>query len=191
MKYIKIIILTLCFTTFFVNAQSPQLLLNDSGLASWKVVGDAHWQFENGELFSNSGGLGYLMTKQSYKNFRLTLEFFPVAEVNSGVFIRISDTENIAASTAYEMNIWDEHPNQDFRTGSIVTRVAPPLAHVETLNQWNAYEIVAKDNHITARVNGILTAELIDDSLAIGPIALQRGDTGAIRFRNVRLTLLP
>lgn len=191
MKYFKLIAITLYLISSSVHAKDTITLLNGSTLDGWDVVGDAQWQLNNGELVSNSGGLGYVVTQESYRNFTLSLEFFPVAEVNSGIFIRIADPNNIAATTAYEMNIWDEHPNQAFRTGAIVTRVAPPLAHVDTLNQWNTYEITANGDHISAKVNGTLTAELTDNSLHEGPIALQRGDTGVIRFRHVQLTLLP
>ena len=192
MKFTNYLLTSLCFILTAACSQNNVIsLFSGHDLNDWDIVGDANWRFENDELISDSGGLGYVVTQKNYRNFKLSLEFFPVAEVNSGIFIRIADRNNISATSAYEMNIWDEHPNQAFRTGVIVTRVAPPLAHVETLDQWNTYEIIINNDHMTAKVNDILTAELTDNSLPEGPIALQRGDTGTIRFRHIKLTPLP
>jgi type 1 glutamine amidotransferase len=61
---------------------------------------------------------------------------------------------------------------------------------------WNEYDIVAKGNHISQKINGHLMCELTDeDSVARkdGIIALQlhAGEPMRVEFRNVRLKLLP
>jgi len=155
----------------------------------WNEFGDANWNFSNNELFGSiSEGAGFVMTNKTYKNFLLVLEFIPDSTINSGIFVRCQNKE-ITPTDCYEINIWDLHPNQESRTGAIVTRTVP-LAHVETLNKWNTYKIKSEENHIQVWVNGVLTADYMDDSLMSGYIALQASGKGKIGFRNVKLTEL-
>lgn len=138
-----------------------------------------------------SGGPdGMLATLESFANFRLRLEFNPDTQVNSGVFIRCQDRTDITPFTCYEINIWDRHPNQSFRTGAIVMRAYPPLAQVDTIGQWNRLEITARGSEISVLVNGVLTAELEDNAQASGFIALQREEGGEIGFRHISIESL-
>ena len=59
---------------------------------------------------------------------------------------------------------------------------------IDAAGQWNTYEIEAVGDRLTVHMNGVLTAEARDDSLASGRIALQYG-AGRVAFRNVRLRL--
>lgn len=153
---------------------------------TWFQEGTANWDWDNGEITGESNsGSSFLMTTASYKNFELSLEFFPDSTVNSGVFLRCSNNE-ISATACYEFNIWDLHPNQSYRTGALVGK-AEPLGFVETLNQWNTYVIKAKDGKLEAWVNDIQTVDFVDDRLIEGYIAIQAGETGTIRFRNVKI----
>ena len=81
------------------------------------------------------------------------------------------------------------HPNQDFRTGSIVTKTVPKVK-VETLNKWNTYRIYASKSHIKVWLNDTLTAESYFEYPPEGYIALQAMGTGVIQFRNIKLKLL-
>ncbi|MEM7381640.1 MAG: DUF1080 domain-containing protein [Bacteroidota bacterium] len=170
------------------NAGSDSIQLFEENGDSWFEGGDASWIFDNGELVGKSeGGNGFVMSKESYKDFVLELEFNPDNTVNSGVFVRCKDQE-ISNTDCYEMNIWDEHPDQDSRTGSVVTRMKP-MAHVNTLNKWNTYKVECSGNRQKVWVNGELTAEMENNDLIDGYIALQAAESGSIRFRNVSLKL--
>lgn len=164
------------------------VLFEENG-ANWFEGGDAHWEFKEKELTGTStGAAGFVMTRESYKNFELLLEFYPDSTVNSGIFVRCAHRE-ISNIDCYEMNIWDLHPDQKSRTGSIVTR-ADPIANVETLNKWNTYRLVLKGGEIKTWVNDILTINIKNQELKEGYIALQTAETGTIKFRNVTLTTL-
>lgn len=153
---------------------------------TWFRDGTANWNWNNGEIIGESkSGSSFLMTTVAYKNFELSLEFFPDSTVNSGIFIRCFNNE-VSATDCYEFNIWDLHPNQDFRTGALVGRSIPKV-YVETLNQWNTYIIKADGEKLQAWVNGKLTVDLINDDLIAGYIAIQAGETGSIRFRNIKV----
>ncbi|MEX0361194.1 MAG: DUF1080 domain-containing protein, partial [Allomuricauda sp.] len=155
----------------------------------WFEKGDASWSFEDGELIGIcEEGSGFVMTKNSYKDFSLELEFHPDSTINSGVFLRCKE-HNIDAADCHEINIWDLHPNQDFRTGAVVTK-AVPLAKVTTLNQWNTYKIKNQGDHLQVWVNDTLTADLRDEILTEGFIGLQAAGKGKIKFRNVTVETL-
>ena len=156
---------------------------------NWFEKGDATWSFEKGELIGTSeDGSGFVMTHKSYKDFILELEFYPDSTINSGVFLRCQDP-NIDAADCHEINIWDLHPNQDFRTGSVVTKFVP-LVKVNTLNQWNNYKIKNQGDHVQVWVNDTLTADLKDNSLEKGFLGLQAAGQGMIKFRNITVESL-
>lgn len=139
---------------------------------------------------STPGEPAMLVSMARYRNFILEIEFNPDVRVNSGVFVRCQDPADITANNCYEANIWDQHPRQEFRTGSIVMRFAPPLVHVATINKWNSMQIKAIDDLVEVRVNGVMTARLEDADLSEGYLALQWGGEGHIRFRNISLQTL-
>lgn len=167
------------------TSKSDSIILFAEHSDNWSVQGEADWTFENGELVGNADStVGYLVSKTIFKDFELSLEFKPDSTINSGVFVRCEDT--ISAGDCYEINIWDLHPNQDYRTGAVVT-LAVPLAQVYTLNKWNTYKIKCHEGRIQAWVNGIQTVDLVNELHPEGTIALQANGVGEIRFRNVAL----
>ncbi len=153
---------------------------------SWIEKGDAKWVITDSQVEGSLlRGTGFIMTKDRYDDFVLELEFFPDDVINSGVFVRCKD-QKLSYSDCYEMNIWDFHPEQNDRTGAIVSR-ATPLKHIETYNKWNTYKIKCKGNRIQSWINGILMADITNDDLKEGHIGLQADQIGVIRFRNIKL----
>jgi hypothetical protein len=156
-------------------------------LAQWTELGDANWSLEDGVVEADSG-LGFLVSKEVFDDFELMLEFYPGPDSNSGVFMRCKDPAEITDKTCYEANIFDKRPDQSGRTGGIVN-FAPPAMVIDSENQWNTYEITANGSHITVKLNGELTVDVEDKTLASGPIALQYA-AGSIKFRNVQIRKL-
>ena len=168
------------------SGESSEKVIFQEDSKEWFQEGRAAWKFDGDQLIGTSlGGSGFVMTNKKYQNFTLSLEFYPDAGINSGVFVRCKN-KDISNSDCYEMNIWDYHPDQESRTGSIVTR-AKPLANVETIGKWNSYKITCEGNHIRTWINGKLTADIYDDNLSEGYIALQAAQPGRIKFRNVNI----
>ena len=160
-----------------------------NGANNWSTLGFASWRFIDGEIVGKvDSGFSYLITKETYKDFELTLQFQPDSSVNSGIFLRCK-TKEPSAADCYEINIWDLHPNQDNRTGSIVTRMKP-LEYIETINQWSTYKMRCEGNRIQAWIDGVMTADLQDDQLVEGYIAVQAAGVGVIKFRDVQLVML-
>lgn len=179
-------IVTVLVLILTVSCQKSESLFQENQ-SDWDQGGNAHWSFSNGELIGKANDeVGFVMTKSTYKDFILELEFNPDDSINSGIFIRCKNFE-LSAEDCYEVNIWDLHPNQDFRTGSVVTR-AKPLEIVETNNKWNTYKIKNVNDHLQIWINDILTIDMKDNSLVEGYIGLQASGTGSIGFRNVKIS---
>ena len=152
----------------------------------WTASGSADWQIGETLTSGNPEGDGYLLSDAIYADFELTIEFKPDASVNSGILIRCQDRDDITPLTCLEINIWDNHPNQDFRTGAIVIHAAPPLVQMDSVGRWNTYRIVARGPVVEAWLNGVLTARLDDAALTEGFIALQ-SQNGEVSFRNAKI----
>jgi hypothetical protein len=165
-------------------------LYDGATLSGWQPQGEARWAIEDNHITARGAGDGFLLTEGSYTDFRLHVEFWVDATTNSGVFIRCRDRQRIHPDTCLELNIWDEHPRQEARTGSIVFRAMPPLARVETVGRWNTMDVLAEGPRIEVRVNGQLTAQLDDADPAGGFIALQHWETGTVKFRRLTLDVL-
>lgn len=177
------VMLGLFFGCSSSNSEKTLFLENSD---SWFIEGDSKWKFINGELHGVADSTaGSIMTKKKYQNFELVLEFKPDSTINSGIFVHCDQPE-ISATECHELNIWDLHPNQDYRTGAIVTKVKP-YVKVETLNKWNSYRAVTKNGAIEVYVNDVLTASISKDTLREGYIGLQAMGRGTIKFKNVRL----
>jgi hypothetical protein len=179
--------IALIFGCFSSCDQKEEMLKGN--FDGWQILGGAEWRFDQNELIGIvKDSVGFVMTEDRYSDFILELEFKPDSTINSGIFIRCQNQE-ISFTDCYEINIWDLHTNQDFRTGAIVNR-ATPLNYVETIGEWNTYKIQIQGDHLQAWINDIPTADLKDSSLAEGYIALQAMGTGEVRFRNVKFQSL-
>ena len=162
------------------------VIADDNDFRDWTSVGSAIWEFKNNELIGREGD-GFLVSNSTYREFELSVDFWISEDTNSGIFILCQDRASINPESCYELNIWDNHPNQEARTGSIVGRVMPPLAEVTTEGRWNTYQVIIRDSTITVKVNDILTAKLKEKNLQAGFVALQKWGSGQVRFRNLKI----
>ena len=135
-----------------------------------------------------SSGAGFLVSKESYTDFEIKVEFWSSGGGNSGVYMRCLDGSKITDKTCYEANVFDKRPDQSGRTGGI-PNYAKPIAIVDAEGKWNTYEITMRGPHIVVMLNGIKTVDAQDATLKSGPIALQYM-AGDIKFRNVQIRKL-
>jgi hypothetical protein len=177
-----LIVACIFFNGVYGNAQA----LFQENSNDWNRFGDATWEFSNNELVGSiKKGAGFAMTQKAYSDFVLTLEFKPDSTINSGVYIRCNK-KAINTTDCYEVNIWDSNPNQNYRTGALVTK-SNALAIVETHNKWNTCKIRIDKDHIQVWVNNILTTDTKDQTLTGGYIGLQALGSGEIKFRNIKI----
>jgi hypothetical protein len=184
---------TVFWTPHEANGQAAAgwtTLFDGKNLENWNQIGDANWQIEDGAAVATKGN-GFLVSKNSYGDFQLKVEFWVNDAANSGVFIRCGDPQKITGANAYEVNIYDQRPDPLYGTGAIVN-VAKVDPMPKAGGKWNTYEITAKGSHMTVVLNGTKTADAEDAKLKSGAIALQYGatavkDAGIVKFRKVEI----
>ena len=192
MKYSSMLVLGICIVGLVsvapVQDASAQggwtTLFDGSNLNNFNPIGDANWEIADGAVGADSGS-GFLVTKESYGDFELTLEFWVDEPANSGIFVRCADATSVTDRNSYEVNIYDTRADQTYRTGGIV-HIAAPNSVIMTGGKWNSYEIKAEGSRLMVTLNGEEMVEVRDTQFSDGPIALQYG-LGIVKFRNVRV----
>ena len=161
------------------------------GLDNFNRVGEADWAGVDGAIQATKGGKdpAYLVTKNSYKDFEMRVEFWSSDDANSGVFVRCQNPNQITDENCYEANIFDTRPDPSYGTGAIVKVAKLNAPMIKAGGKWNTYEITAKGNRLTLVLNGVKTVDVEDSKLASGPFALQWG-RGVIKFRKVDIRSL-
>jgi hypothetical protein len=170
------------------------LVDGDKGLENWNRLGDANWRAEGGVIVADRGKGGFLVSKDSYKDFEIRAEFWAETDTNSGIFLRISDPNKVGADSSYEVNIWDIRPDPIYATAAIVDVAKVPVPTVyKAGGKWNTFEIAAKGAQLTVKFNGVETVNVQNSKFASGPIALQYGagvkgvTGGPIKWRKVQI----
>jgi Domain of Unknown Function (DUF1080) len=181
-------------------------LFNGKDLTGWQVNQGGNmqvWGADNGILYVNGKGGGWLMTDKEYGDFELRLEFKLPEKGNSGVALR-SPLQGNPAYVGMEIQILDNEwhkinykglkPTQ--HTGSIYDVVPPSKDVTKPIGEWNKYRITAKGRQVTIELNGtkIVDANLDDyrDRFKEHPglqrekgyLGLQSHD-GRVEFRNI------
>lgn len=177
--------------------QRRHALLSTLAAAALGLVACASGPADGGLIVADKGTVGFLVSKQSYKDFAIRAEFWAATDTNSGIFIRLSDAKNITADNSYEVNIWDIRPDPKYGTGGIVNFAAVPVPPVYLAGgKWNTYEIEARGPVVTVKLNGTTTVTMNNDKFGAGPFALQFGPGvqgvvgGPIKWRKVQIKAL-
>jgi len=170
------------------------LIDGDKGLENFNRLGDANWRAEGGAIVADKAvDNSYLVTKNSYKDFQIRVEFWADHNTNSGVFIRAQDPKKIGAVSAYEVNIYDQRPGPEYGTAAIVDFAKVPVpSPYKAGGKWNTFLITAKGSQITVEFNGEKTVDVQNGKFPQGPFALQFGNHGKapggpIKFRKVQI----
>lgn len=208
-------------------AESPSRSLFDGKtLDGWKAPDMSYWSVEDGAITARSTP-DHPCTKNQFlvwqlgdlDDFQLDLEFridgHPSA--NSGIQIR-SSIQADGHAEGYQADIdlggkylgalYDEHTGRRMlaargqrtiidaggqRTQSSLDATPPAPAR----GKWTSYRIVARGPRITLSVDGVVTAEVIDEEKAHrdlrGRLALQlhSGPPCSVQFRNIQLKRFP
>ncbi len=159
-------------------------LFNGRNLDGWAAVGDANWSVEKGVLSADKGGMSFLVSRESFRNFDLRAEIWVSDDANSGIFIRCGDRQKISPATAYEVNVFDTRPDPTYGTGAIVN-LAPVSPMPKAGGRWSLMEVRARGDTFSVVFNGHKTVDAVRDAAhAEGAIALQYG-AGVVKFRAV------
>ena len=196
----------------FTNAQKaehekPGLLFNGYDLSGWRQLnGKAKYEVQNGEIVGTTvrgEPNSFLATEEIFGDFILELEFKVDPTMNSGIQFRSeskSDCQN-GRVFGYQFEI---DPSPRAWTGGIYDEARrdwlypleynPSAKSAFKQNEWNAIRIECIGKVMRTFVNGVSTANLVDDLTPKGFIALQvhaiekMEDEGKqIRWRNIRI----
>jgi hypothetical protein len=137
----------------------------------------------------------FLITKRDYSNFVLRTEV-RLRNHNSGIQFRsrrLADwaVQGLQADMAAD-NWWGSIYDERGTRGTIVNGWKGKAERVVDPGGWNRYEVRCDGDFIQLKVNGLVTAELRDDSARTGVIALQlhAGQPMKVEFRDMRIRLL-
>ena len=186
-------------------------LFNGKDFAGWtKVIKaepdsnpDTTWTIADGVIRCTGKPFGYLMTQQSYANFKLHVEYrwYSTAEqMNSGIFVLKTGPDNFFLPKAIETQLKKDNAG-DFVLLSQATLNGlenPKHKRVEKLapssekpqGEWNSVDIVVKGNTVEPTVNGVLQNKGTNAYTDAGQICLQ-SEGGPIEFRNITIEPLP
>lgn len=183
-------------------------LFNGKDLSGWeKRNGSASYKVQDGVIVGvteTQTPNTFLCTKEIFSNFILELEMWGDAAINSGIQFRSNSlpeyksgrvhgyqAEADPSQRAYSGGIYDEG-----RRGWLYPLSLNPEARTAyKLGQWNKYRIEAVGNELRVWINGVNTANVVDDMTASGFIGLQVHGIGndeekagrEIRWRNIRI----
>ena len=177
---------------FALGAQAAEeqwitLIDGSAGMDNFEIVGAANWSAADGAIQATEGpGTSFLLTKESYSNFVLRIEFWVSDDANSGIYMRCQDPAAITDRSCYEANIYDQRPDLSFGTGGIVHVGPVAEPYPKAGGKWNTYEITLNDEHLMVSLNGEQTVHVTDTQFAAGPIGLQWA-RGTVRFRSMQI----
>ncbi|TKC57745.1 DUF1080 domain-containing protein [Pedobacter hiemivivus] len=192
-----------------LHAQSGkwQNLFNGKDLTGWKQLnGNAKYVVVNGEIVGTTvkdTPNSFLTTEKNYGDFIFEVELLVDNSMNSGIQFRsLSKPDyNNGRVHGYQMEV---DPSDRAYSGGIYdearrgwlypTDINPKAKTAFKKGEWNKYRIECIGNSIRTWVNGIATANLVDDLTPSGFIALQVHAIGKndepgkqIRWRNIRI----
>jgi len=200
--------IVLCLGINFSQAQGKwEKLFNGKDLTGWKQLnGKALYSVKNGEIIGATvfkEPNSFLVTEVPYGDFILELDFKLDADMNSGIQFRSESKADFKDGRVhgYQMEI---DPSARAWTGGIYDEARrnwlypleynPAAKSAYKKGDWNVCRIECIGPVIRVWVNGIPTANLVDDMTLKGFIALQVHSVGkaedsgkTIRWRNIRI----
>lgn len=191
--------------------KKAKLLFNGKDLSGWEyylVEPDVKmkdvWSVQEGLLTCKGEPMGYLATKDTFKNFKLIVEWrWPKKPGNSGVLMRITG-EPAALPRCVEAQLMNGSAGDiwafkgfkvksDVRFKEFVHDKLGPMCGVSKAEgnekkpgEWNKYEITLKDGDLTLVVNGKTVNQCSGVDQVAGKIGLQ-SEGGVIQFKTVKL----
>jgi len=161
------------------------LINGTKGLENFIPEGNANWRVMEDGIGATQGN-GHLVTKESYKDFRIVAEVWVDDRHNSGIFIRCQDPGDIGADSCYEVNVFDNRPGQEYATGGIVDTAKVIGGPHKAAGKWNTLEITARGPQLTVMFNGMKTSEATNMKHGQGRVTLQYG-AGTVKFRKFEI----
>ena len=181
------------------------MLWNGRDFAGWKLYTREPdhdvmktWSVKNGLICCKGKPAGYMRTEKDYANYLIHVEWcWPAKGGNNGVLVHMSGEDKVWPKSLecqlYSGNAGDfwviggletaEHAKGGKRVKGRRTLKLKDSSE-KSPGQWNAYDIICKDDWIVVMVNGVLQNVATRCSASSGKICLQSEGT-PIEYRNI------
>lgn len=193
------------------EGRRAQDLFNGTDLTGWTAV-QSEWTAADGVLSTTGRTNGYIRTNDTFKNYKLTLEWRwdGVAPKkrngthelrNSGVLLHQQDQDAVwphcIEAQLRETDAGDFYMMGGTLTNEIIALRAQENTFTELfpkgkpssekpIGEWNRYEIVCENDTVVVTVNGTEQNRATGVTVSEGRICLQSEGT-PISFRNIRI----
>jgi hypothetical protein len=196
----------LCLNTFAQKSEWENLF-DGKSLKGWKEInGTAEYKVEDGCITGISkmdSPNSFLATSKEYTNFVLEYEMKMDEGLNSGVQIRSHSLESYQKGRVHGLQVECDDSKRAW-TGGLYDEgrkmwrypleYNPAAKTAYKSAQWNQFRVVAFENRIITFVNGVACANLFEDEVESGFLALQVHAIGSkeqagksVRLRNIRI----
>lgn len=200
------LILTLILIVSSCKQQSMEIF-NGKDLSNWEFVlendaisADEVYTVNEGNITIKGEPLGYMYTKEKYRNYTLELEYrWAENASNSGIFVLIEDPTNpfpngvecqLKAGQAGDFVLLGGSDLNEYTLPEGLTeRPAFPVidkkepSSEKPTGEWNKAEIIVHEGEITVYINGVLQNRATSN-VREGHIGLQ-SEGESIQFRNI------
>jgi len=151
-----------------------QLLFDGSDMSQWRNFRkeglNPEWVVENGTMKLIGGEGGDILTRKTFRNFDLRLEWNISEGGNSGIFILVDEDGERIYSHAPEVQILDNERHSDgeidsHRSGSLYDMVVSHPSSHKPAGEWNKVRILFVDGFLRVWQNRVITVNItIGDS---------------------------
>jgi hypothetical protein len=123
------------------------------------------WVVDNGALKTVVGGDRVdLVTKETFKDFDLSLEWKLSPGGNSGVMYDVAENQDESYYTGPEMQVLDDAGHKDGKepktsAGALYALIAPVGKVLKPVGEWNKARLVKKGTHVEHWLNGVKLLE--------------------------------
>ncbi|AQA17159.1 glycosyl hydrolase [Halioglobus japonicus] len=149
--------------------QGWELLFNGSDMSQWRNFKrddlNPKWVAEDGVMKLTEKGGGDIMTRKSYRNFDLRLEWKISEGGNSGIFILVDEAGRNIYSRAPEIQILDNERHSDnkidsHRSGSLYDMIPSHPSSHKPAGEWNQVRILFVDGFLQVWQNDVQTVTI-------------------------------
>lgn len=150
-------------------AEGWKLLFDGKDLSQWRNFNkndiDEKWVVDDEAMHLTGAGGGDILTKKSYKNFELLIDWKISVAGNSGIFILADEIGNQIYSHAPEIQILDNDRHSDNKvdshlSGSLYDMIASPKKSHKPAGKWNNVKITLNNGHLKVWQNHIQTVDI-------------------------------
>ena len=147
-----------------------QVLFDGKSVDKWRgykmsSFPDHSWKVQDGAIKTIAGAEGQdIVTRETFDNFELELEWKVSPGANSGIMYRVSEDFAAPYETGPEMQVLDDDKHADGRdpktsAGSLYALIAPKNKKLKPVGQWNKVRIVVRENQVAHWLNGVKVVE--------------------------------